>query len=194
MDNKTRRIIVSAISIGLIILTFLMALVTAGCTDVLPAELKAESVTVGQVTAYFCPVDDCRQAILDQINSATTSIHMTMFSFTDDAVGDALVAAAGRGVDVQVYLELGQISKYSEAYKLVEAGIPVRQDVNSAYMHNKYLIIDGVTVMTGSVNYSANGFDENNENLIILEGAQELAARYESDFQRLFNKGIDWLG
>lgn len=147
-----------------------------------------------ELSAYFCPADDCRGAIITELDAATTSIQMTMFSLTDDAVGDALVRAAERGVEVRVLLELGQISKYSEAPKLVAAGISVRQDTNSGYMHNKYLVIDGSTVMTGSVNYSANGFDENNENLLIINNNPALAAWYSADFERIYREGIDWLG
>jgi phosphatidylserine/phosphatidylglycerophosphate/cardiolipin synthase-like enzyme len=165
----------------------------AGCENSIVTPTSVIIASSGSISVYFCPVDNCRQAILDQINAAQSEIHMTMYSLTDDAVGDALVAAANRGVDIAVYLELGQISKYSEASKLVAAGIPVRQDTNSAYMHNKYVIIDGQIVMTGSVNYSGNGFDENNENLIIIRNT-EIASKYNTDFNRLYSTGIDWVG
>ncbi len=67
---------------------------------------------------------------------------------------------------------------------------PVRKDHEDAKLHHKTMIIDGHSasspaVITGSANWSANGNDKNDENLLILHDAafadqfvQEFEARY----------------
>ncbi len=67
---------------------------------------------------------------------------------------------------------------------------PVLKDDEDAILHHKYMIIDGHTasnpaVITGSTNWSANGNDINDENLLIIHDAgiadqfmQEFHARY----------------
>lgn len=37
---------------------------------------------------------------------------------------------------------------------LARQGVPVRIDSRYAIMHNKFMVIDGVTVQTGSFNYT----------------------------------------
>lgn len=142
---------------------------------------------------FFCPEDNCRQAVIDQLSKANSSIVVAMYSFTDSSVADTLIKKHQEGVKVQVLVDAGQISKYSMVRKLSEAGIPVREDSNSAYMHNKFVVIDQRIVLTGSVNYTGNGFGENNENLIVVD-SRDIAADYYLQFLRLWNKGIDWVG
>lgn len=58
---------------------------------------------------FFIDGPACRSAVLDTINSAEAYLHLTSFMFFNDeagqAVADALVAAAGRGVQVRVMFE-----------------------------------------------------------------------------------------
>jgi phosphatidylserine/phosphatidylglycerophosphate/cardiolipin synthase-like enzyme len=152
------------------------------------------SLDINLVTgSYFCPEDNCRQAVIDQLQKANTSIYIAMYSFTDKQVADVLIAKAKEGVDVRVFVELGQISKYSQAQRIYDAGIPIKEDTNSAYMHNKFVVIDGKILMTGSVNYTGNGFDENNENMVIISGIK-IAQKYQAQFLKLWATGLDWVG
>jgi len=57
----------------------------------------------------------------------------------------------------------------------------------AALMHNKITIIDGEIIMTGSMNYSANGNTRNDENLIIIK-SKEIAALYEGEFKEIFEE------
>ena len=111
-----------------------------------------------------------------------------VYSFTLDSVGDALVAAKDRGVEVKVVLEKDQLSKYSEYWRLKEAGIQVRLDGNPALMHHKVAIIDGAVVITGSYNWSTSAETRNDENLIIVR-SREVAWAYEAEFQKVWGQG-----
>lgn len=179
----------------IILLAFL--LLTAGCVEVeTPQECpQCECpTTCPELEVYFCPDGPCEDIIIDHIESADEQIYLAMYSLTNDRIGEALVAVAERGVDIYVLLEAGQISQYSEAYKLVEAGVPVREDTSSGYMHNKFMVIDNKTVLTGSVNYSANGVERNQENLLVIRGDYELVDLYQFRFEGLYEEGLEWVG
>jgi phosphatidylserine/phosphatidylglycerophosphate/cardiolipin synthase-like enzyme len=60
-------------------------------------------------------------------------------------------------------------------------------------MHNKFVVIDGKILMTGSVNYTGNGFDENNENMVVISGIK-ISQKYQTQFLKLWATGLDWVG
>jgi phosphatidylserine/phosphatidylglycerophosphate/cardiolipin synthase-like enzyme len=109
-----------------------------------------------------------------------------MYSFTNDQLGDALVRAQARGVDVRVILETQEdSSKYSEHSKLTAAGIPVRLDSNPQLLHDKFAVIDDAFVITGSMNWTQNGVKENNENELVIHSPQ-LNVQFANEFQKLW--------
>lgn len=138
---------------------------------------------------YFSPKGGCEDQVLYWIDRANMSIHVLIYSFTLDSVGDALVEAHNRGVEVQVVFEIEQITRYSEYQRLRVAGVAVRNDTNSELMHNKVMIVDGLIVLTGSFNWSTNGEESNNENLIVINSAY-IAGIYEEEFREIWNESI----
>ncbi|MDI6655267.1 MAG: phospholipase D family protein [Candidatus Hydrothermarchaeota archaeon] len=130
---------------------------------------------------YFCPEDACSSQIIGQIDRAQSYIYVAMYSFTLDSIADALIRARNRGVDVKVVMEKSQIGRGSEYGRLKNAGIDVRLDKNSDYMHNKFMVVDGKLITTGSFNWSLHADTKNDENLLILY-SEELAEKYKEEF------------
>jgi len=139
------------------------------------------------MTAYFSPKGGCEEAIIEWINKANKSIHIMIYSFTLDSIGDALITVYKKGIEVLIIFEKEQISKYSEDIKLKNSGINVKYDNNPALMHNKVMIIDNKVVLTGSFNWSSQAEDKNNENLLIIMD-NELAELYEKEFQKIWSE------
>ena len=139
------------------------------------------------MTAYFSPKGGCEEAIIEWINKANKSIHIMIYSFTLDSIGDALITVYKKGIEVLIIFEKEQISKYSEDIKLKNSGINVKYDNNPALMHNKVMIIDNKVVLTGSFNWSSQAEDKNNENLLIIID-NELAELYEKEFQKIWSE------
>lgn len=139
---------------------------------------------------YFSPKGGCEGALLYWIGRANSSIHIMVYSFTLDSLGEALISAHSRGVEVKVIMEEDQVSRYSEYEKLKRAGIPVRLDGNPALMHNKVAIIDGLILITGSYNWSKSAETRNNENLIIIMD-KEIARLYEEEFTKLWRQSFE---
>ena len=118
---------------------------------------------------FFSPKGGCTQAIIDNLNWAEKYIRVQAYSFTSKPIAEALIAAHKRGVDVKVLLDKSQLhGKGSKLDLLANAGVPVFIDKKHAIAHNKVMIIDGVTVLTGSFNFSSAAEDKNAENLLVV--------------------------
>ena len=139
-----------------------------------------------QISTYFSPKNDTIPPLLKEIQSAKTSIHFMAFSFTHDALGEAMRDCFESGIDVQGVFEERQVDdRYSEYNAMKNAGIPVILDENRGAMHHKVIVIDGKTVITGSYNFSKNAETRNNENLLIIKENREIAAAYLGEFERI---------
>ncbi len=139
-----------------------------------------------KVSAYFCPEDNCSQVVIGWIERANESIDLAMYSFTLDSIGEALMRAKERGVRVRVILEAERIDRYSEYGRLKAAGVEVRLDRNSYLMHNKFMVVDGRIVLTGSFNYTWSGDRKNDENLVVIVD-DRIASSYESEFDEMWS-------
>jgi phosphatidylserine/phosphatidylglycerophosphate/cardiolipin synthase-like enzyme len=134
------------------------------------------------------PRGGCAAQVTYWLGRANSSVHILIYSFTLDSIGDAVLAAHQRGIEIKVVFEKQQVSQYSEYFRLAAAGVQVRNDTNPDLMHHKVAIIDGYIVLIGSFNWSASAEDGNNENLLVIRSA-ELAATLEREFQRIWTTG-----
>lgn len=135
---------------------------------------------------YFCPEDHCSNVVIYWVSRANKSIDLAMYSFTLDSIGDALIEAHKRGVAIRVIFERSQVNQWSEYNRLKSAGIQVMLDENDNYMHNKFMVIDGKVVLTGSYNYSKQADAQNDENLIVIED-KGVAKAYEDEFNEMWS-------
>lgn len=142
-----------------------------------------------KVDVYFSPEDEPRLALLDVINGADSEIRFMAFSFTDEAVAEALIAAERRGVEVQGVFETFQAGNaYSQDDRLRNLDFDVRLDGNGGVMHHKVMIIDGQTVVTGSYNFTLNASRSNDETLMVLEDST-IAAAFLEEWERVWEQG-----
>lgn len=79
--------------------------------------------------------------------------------------------------------------KASQKKVLAEAGIPVYADAMHKTFHDKFMVVDGLRVATGSFNYKDSGDTSNAENLVLID-SPALAARYEADWEKHRNESI----
>ena len=89
-----------------------LALLLCGCqVPVTPwpgSNAATTSSGSGSVETHYSPTENLERYDLSLLRSAHRSIDLCGFSFTDQAVGDAIAAAAHRGVRVRVYLDRSQ--------------------------------------------------------------------------------------
>jgi phosphatidylserine/phosphatidylglycerophosphate/cardiolipin synthase-like enzyme len=170
------------------------------------------------VEVYFSPNEGGLTRVVDAVDvDADLSAHFCIYAFSDQALTDALklkwegstseLTGTLTGFDVQGVMESGYWNQYWSASMDMTArdGDPdqstkwnntaaVYLDGEDSLLHHKYMILDANSVsdpmvITGSMNWSANGDDTNDENTLIIHDAaianqfyQEFAARYYMAF------------
>ena len=159
-----------------------------------PSQLNEQTTIVNgsQVVVVFTSEDPAlQQAIIPVVKSAAQSIHFMTFSFTDFPLAEAMIQRSKNGVDVSgVFERVGSDTEAAELKTLMCAQIPVRRDGNSSFLHHKVIVIDERIVVTGSMNYSTNAEESNDENVLIIDNA-EIARLYMQEFERVWNLGRD---
>lgn len=151
-----------------------------------PSTVGQQKVTIQgtPVQALFAAEDEVVTELLPLIENAQKSIHFMAFSFTHDAVETAMMARYEDGVTVTGIFETrGSETEYSALPKMYCAGAPVRQDGNPGTFHHKVIVIDERLVITGSLNFSENADDSNDENVLIIDNP-EIARLYIQEFER----------
>lgn len=133
---------------------------------------------------YFSPQDACTVAIVKEIDKAKSGILLQAYSFTSEEISSALVFAHKRGVHVEVILDKSNLTAKSSAGDVtLQAGIPTHIDAKHAIANSKIMIIDGVTVITGSFNFTRAAAEKNAENLLIIRN-RELAGLYTGNWKK----------
>jgi phosphatidylserine/phosphatidylglycerophosphate/cardiolipin synthase-like enzyme len=156
---------------------FLAAFALSACAA---AEI---SNPIAGARVYFTPGDDAEGATCAEIAKAKASILVQTYSFTSVPIAKALAAAAERGVRVQVISDAdNEQSRYTALDFVAGKGIEVTVDDKVRIAHNKVMIIDAATVITGSFNWTKAAQHDNAENLIVLPSA-ELASVYTTNWQ-----------
>jgi hypothetical protein len=142
-------------------------------------------VTGGAYTVYFSPESPATlparwfNDLVTEVGTATTTIDVLINAWTREEVSTALIAAHGRGVTVRAVVEDMYLAD-APAQALITAGIPVRAES----VHDKVMIIDGRLVLTGSANWSANAWSNNENSLWIDDDA--VGAAYRAEFERVY--------
>jgi phosphatidylserine/phosphatidylglycerophosphate/cardiolipin synthase-like enzyme len=127
-------------------------------------------------------------ALLAFINGASTSIDITLYGLNRQSVVNALIAAHNRSVVVRVVGDdEAATGEYSSSYQaLSNAEIMVVIDTSlSQIQHNKFLVIDGAIVWTGSTNFTDTGFTLNANNSIVITDTT-LANVYSTEFAEMW--------
>ena len=144
--------------------------------------LTATNAVAG-IQAYFSPHGGCTEAVVEVLNTARSSVKVQAYAFTSVPIAQALVAASRRGVEVQVILDKSQrTGKHSSADIVAHAGILTFIDSRHAIAHNKIMVIDSKTILTGSFNFTKAAEASNAENLLVIEDAS-LAKEYEAHWE-----------
>ncbi|NIA13287.1 MAG: phospholipase [Nitrospiraceae bacterium] len=154
-----------------------------------PRKTRYPRLTVGDVPVecYFAPEDNVRSEIIDEIRDANDTIDFMAFAFTSEDIAKAMAARIKDGVRVRGLFEARQAgSKYSRDDFLAKRGARIQEDHNAYTMHNKVIIVDDETVITGSYNFSQSAETKNDENVVIIH-SPSIAKRYRKQFESLLN-------
>ena len=165
------------------ILALFVAPILLACPFIFPtASYVQEKFQTLEV--YFSPHGGCTDAIIRDLNQAKNTVLVQAYSFTSALIAKTLLNAHKRGVKVEVILDKSQrTDQYSSATFFFNGGIPVKIDSVHAIAHNKVIVIDGETVITGSFNFTKAAEENNAENLLIIND-KKLAEQYIKNWQK----------
>jgi phosphatidylserine/phosphatidylglycerophosphate/cardiolipin synthase-like enzyme len=155
------------------------------------AQLDHPDMTVEVLGVYFTPPANAVSAIIKAIDASDREILVQAYGFTHNGIAQALVRAHQRGVLVRVLLD--QKSASSNRYVigvLQEAQVQMRQDGKHAIAHNKVMVIDLSTVITGSFNFTNSAATRNAENFLILK-SEDLAQQYRLQWKSHWVHGVE---
>ena len=147
------------------------------------AHLRQKFLDEPSIASYFSPKGGCTDAIVAEIRLARREVLVQAYSFSSKLIAQALIDAAERGVAVRILLDRSnEKESYSEIGDLKQYQIELLIDASHAIAHNKIIVIDGRTLLTGSFNFTRQAEHENAENLLVLKGHNELVERYRKNF------------
>jgi phosphatidylserine/phosphatidylglycerophosphate/cardiolipin synthase-like enzyme len=151
--------------------------------------------STGTTEVYFSPRGGATEAIVREIDSARSEILLQAYSFTSQPIARALVDARRRGVRIEAVLDRSQRrEKYTSADFVAHAGIPTYIDAAHAIAHNKIMIIDRSTLISGSFNFTRAAEERNAENLQVVKGNRLLVDRYIRNFEAHKGHSDDYRG
>jgi phosphatidylserine/phosphatidylglycerophosphate/cardiolipin synthase-like enzyme len=132
------------------------------------------------------------ELVLGLLRFAERRIWLEMFLFTEPGIVTALAEARARGVEIRVIvdpmeyalgLRLHGAPNLPFVGDMLDSGIPVRlfRTAPGRQMHQKSLVVDGRYVLTGTTNFTRQGFRVNTESSFLVDGS-DVAVAYERRF------------
>ena len=139
--------------------------------------------TMSSVAVHFSPKGGATEAVIRELKAARREILVQAYSFSSKPIATALVDAKTRGVQVEIILDRSNEQEtYSDLPLFLEQGLAPLIDAQHAIAHNKMMLIDQRTLITGSFNFTHQAEAENAENLVIVKGHSELLRAYRQNF------------
>ena len=132
----------------------------------------------GNVQVYFCPHQDCNKALVDFLDTAHSSIHCALYELDlPDVRSKILEKQANPDIDVKIVTDSDYLYEFNHSFVKIDSW---------GLMHNKFCVIDGKKVSTGSMNPTVNDATKNNNNLLLFDSIA-LSSNYEDEFQEMWN-------
>ena len=110
-----------------------------------------------------------------------------MYYLTSREIAQELVKAKDRKVIVRIVLDKSQETQnYSKSRYLIKRDFEVKYHTGSGLMHNKFAIIDGKVLITGSFNWTDSAEHYNYENAIFISDPETIK-KYQQKFDKIWS-------
>ncbi|MBD2428850.1 phospholipase D-like domain-containing protein [Phormidium sp. FACHB-1136] len=145
--------------------------------------------------------------IAKTLGQATQQVNLALFVFSEQAISNHLWTVAQRGVPIRTLIDPGfAYRSYSEGLDMMglslpdhrckmdgenrpwptpitSVGIPTLAEGDK--LHHKFAVLDSLTVIMGSQNWSHAANTTNDENLLVIRNPT-VAAHFQREFDRLY--------
>jgi len=152
---------------------------------------------------------DLQQVTIGVINSANSTLDIAIYDLDLVDIANAIVEAKNRGVTVRLITDEDNNNlnlANAPAFAVLDAGgvewIDDTEDgsAGSGLQHNKFIIVDGTKVLTGSTNFTQSGMlgdldingqlvNQGNANNIVVIASTQLASVYTTEFNQMWGDG-----
>lgn len=137
---------------------------------------------------YFSPGQECRRVIVDQLKNTLTSVDICVFTISDDVISEEILDCRRRNVKVRIISDDDKIDDLgSDVYQLAASGIETHVDNCPHFMHHKFAVFDNQRVLTGSYNWTRSAAEKNQENILLTDDKQTVAA-FKDEFEKLWTQ------
>ena len=137
----------------------------------------------------FSPGSKTEDRLASLIDAAKVSLDAVTFTFSSQALVDAVLRAHQRGLKVRFMMDINMARDSGFARQLADAGVPFRWRgglTEKGAMHSKYAVLDGQILATGSFNWTSNASVNSFENLLFT-GEGGVIKAYQSDYDLLYS-------
>ena len=124
------------------------------------------------------------KTLLDTISSSRQSLDVCVYCLTNTKLIEAVTSAHSNGAVVRIITD-NEEENMSKILQLRRVGIQVRTDRSSFFMHHKFAVIDGKTLLNGSLNWTTQAMHGNQENVIITD-RQDILYPFIDHFEKLW--------
>lgn len=133
----------------------------------------------------FSPDEPCDIKLIKFVQSAQKSIDVAVFDINLDQLAHELLVASKK-IPVRIVVDSRQAKgEHSLVPLMIKAGAQVRYGRQRGLMHNKFIIIDGKMIETGSFNYTNHARKANNENQVYLANVT-IVNRFKDRFEEIW--------
>lgn len=141
----------------------------------------------------FSPAGSCDLKLVALIRSARKSIDVAIYDINLPALINELLLQANK-IPVRILVDRRQSKEeHSRVPSLMQHGANVRYGRQRGIFHNKFTIVDGNMVETGSFNYTRNASSNNSENQVYL-ASPVIVNQYLHHFEELWQKAAPRAG
>ena len=161
---------------------------------------------IGNVELYMGPhqtgaLDNLEETIVDFINAARSRLEVAVQELDSPKITEALIRARQRKVTVKVVTEhsyllesrpVPQPDRPGGKYEtnrdlhasLLRANIDIKTDYNTSIFHQKFIVRDRQSLLTGSTNFTETGTSKNLNHIVIVHDS-EVAQIYAREFREI---------
>lgn len=138
-------------------------------------------------TPYFSNIE---QIIIGELSKSKWTISVAVAWFTNKNIYDVLLEKAAIGLDVSLILNKDDINCGTNSLdfsELIRNGVTVRwnEKWRESLMHEKFCIIDGLTVIEGTYNWTYKAENNNMEHIVLIKEDDTLINMFMSRFEQL---------
>ena len=148
-------------------------IIVSGCSTSIKKDAEIREYSDYPIQLFFCPRDNCTKALQETLETAQNYSYCAFFDLDLKEIISALKEKSTTA-DIKIMIDKDNDQGFVK-------GSSVHFDNSTAFMHNKFCVIDDSIITTGSFNPTFNDAYLNNNNLMIIH-SKILAKNYKQEF------------